>query len=194
MGRERELAQVASAWERAQAGTLSTPGVVLRGEPGIGKSRLASEAAELVERSGGVVLELTESPLHTDVGLYPVRALLEVRCGIGRLTEAAERLRLLEAEIHSRALDPVHMVPLLAPVLGIGAEAGYEPVAAEGQKLYQLIGEAVRTYLLASVGDGAGLVVAEDVHWFDPSTRRGAGVAAGHGQGPGAGRDNRTPR
>ena len=118
------------------------------------------------------MLELTGSPLHTDVGLYPVRALLEVRYGTGCLTEAAERLRLLEAEIHSRALYPVHMVPLLAPVLGIGAKAGYEPVAAEGQKPYQLIGEAVRTYLLASVGDGAGLVVAEDVHWFDPSTVR----------------------
>jgi hypothetical protein len=28
----------------------------------------------------------------------------------------------------------------------------------------------VHTYLLACLGDGAGLVVAEDVHWFDPST------------------------
>ena len=62
------------------------------------------------------------------------------------------------------------MVPLLAPVLGIGAEAGYEPVPAEGRKLYELIAEAVQSYLLACVGDGAGLVVAEDVHWFDPST------------------------
>ena len=62
------------------------------------------------------------------------------------------------------------MVPLLAPVLGIGAEAGYEPVAAEGRKLYELIAEAVQTYLLACLGGGAGLVVAEDVHWFDPST------------------------
>ena len=28
----------------------------------------------------------------------------------------------------------------------------------------------MQTYLLAGIGDGAGLVVAEDVHWFDPST------------------------
>ena len=41
---------------------------------------------------------------------------------------------------------------------------------AEGRKLYDLIAQAVQAYLLACVGGGAGLVVAEDVHWFDPST------------------------
>ena len=43
------------SWARAQAGTLTTPGVVFRGEPGIGKCRLAAAAAELAEalRRGG---------------------------------------------------------------------------------------------------------------------------------------------
>jgi hypothetical protein len=45
----------------ARAGTLTTPGVVFRGEPGIGKSRLATAAAELVEASGSVVVELIGS-------------------------------------------------------------------------------------------------------------------------------------
>ena len=170
VGRDREVAWLAKSWARARAGTLSTPGVVFRGEPGIGKSRLASAAAELVDGSGAVVLELAGSPFHTDTGLHPVRTLLERRCGIGRLTEPGERLRLLEAEVAARALDPVTFVRLVAPVLGIGAEAGYKQVEAEGRKLYGLIAEALQTYLLACLGGGAGLVVAEDVHWFDPST------------------------
>ena len=70
----------------------------------------------------------------------------------------------------ARRLDPGTVVPLLAPVLGIGADAGYEPVAAEGRKLYQLIGHAVHDYLLACLGESAGMVVAEDAHWFDGST------------------------
>jgi class 3 adenylate cyclase/tetratricopeptide (TPR) repeat protein len=170
VGRDRELRRLEKSLVRAQAGTLSTPGVVFRGEPGIGKSRLAAAAAELVEHSGGVMLELIGSPFHTDAGLHPVRTLLERRCGIRRLTDQAERLRLLEAGIRSCSLDPVCLVPLLAPVLGISAEAGYEPVPAEGRKLYELIAQGVQTYLLACLGGGAGLVVAEDVHWFDPST------------------------
>ena len=170
VGRDRELARVEKCWERAQLGTLTTAGIVFRGEPGIGKSRLAAAAVDLVEASGGVVLELMGSPLHIDAGLHPVRALLERRCGIGRLTEQPERLRLLDAEVRLRELNPDSVVPLLAPVLGIGAEHGYEPVPAEGRRLYELIAAAVQDYLLACVGHGAGLLVTEDAHWFDPST------------------------
>ena len=41
---------------------------------------------------------------------------------------------------------------------------------AEGRKLFELIAAALHEYLLASLGASAGLVVAEDVQWFDPST------------------------
>ncbi len=183
VGRERELARLQRSWARAQAGTLTIPGVVLRGEPGIGRSRLAAAAAELVEGSGAVVLELLGSPFHTDVGLHPVRTLLERRCGITRVTEAGERLRALQAEVAARSLDAMRVVPLLAPVLGIGGEAGYEPVPAEGRKLFELIAAAVHEYLLASLGASAGLVVAEDVQWFDPSTVEVLGRLLGVGGG-----------
>ena len=170
VGRDRELARLENCWARAQAGTLTTPGVVFRGEPGIGKSRLGAAAVDFAASSGAVVLELAGSPFHTDAGLHPVRGLLERRCGITRLTDPAERLALLAVEVAARGLDPMTVVPSLAPVLGIGAEVGYEPVAAEGRKLFDVIAAAVQTYLLTYIGDGAGLVVAEDAHWFDPST------------------------
>ena len=170
VGRDHELAHLEKCWVRAQAGTLATPGVVFRGEPGIGKSRLAAAAAELVEECwgcgvgvGGVTVSHRRRPAP---GSHPDRAPLRHQSR----HRPEERLGLLDAEVRARSLDPETTVPLLAPVLGIGAEAGYEPVPAEGRKLYELIAEAVQRYLLACLGDGAGLVVAEDVHWFDPST------------------------
>jgi class 3 adenylate cyclase len=183
VGRERELMRLQKSWARAKAGNLKTPGVVLRGEPGIGKSRLAAEAIELVRRDGGAVLELTGSPFHTDVGLHPVRALLERRCGIDRLTEPRERLTLLEHEIAAQSLDPATTVPLLAPVLGIAPKHGYEPVPADGDNLQELIAEATRSYLLGCFGGAPGLLVAEDVHWFDPSTIELVGCLLGAGDG-----------
>jgi class 3 adenylate cyclase/tetratricopeptide (TPR) repeat protein len=170
IGRDRERSWLEQSWQRAREGVLATPGVVFGGEPGIGKTRLATEAAGLVEDSGGVVLELRGSPLHTDTGLHPVRRLVERRCGISRLTGGPERLRLLEAELRSCGLDVASIVPLLAPVLGVGPEHGYHSAAVEGRTLYELIGAAVKQYVLACTGDQPGLVVAEDVHWFDPST------------------------
>jgi class 3 adenylate cyclase/tetratricopeptide (TPR) repeat protein len=170
VGREDELAILHRSWAHAMAGPGSAQGVVLRAEAGIGKSRLAAAAVEHAEHSGAVVLELTGSSFHTDAGLHPVRTLIENRCGISRMTAPAERLRLLEAELTACGLDPTAVVPLLAPVLGIGGGAGYEPVAAEGRKLYHLIKQAVHDYLLACCGERPGLVLVEDAHWFDPST------------------------
>ena len=170
IGRDRELAWLEKSWTRAQTGTFTTSGVVFRGEPGIGKSRLALAASELAQRDGAAVLELHGSPLYAGVGLHPVRTLLERRCGIGWLTDAGERLRLLRAELVTQGLDPQNAGPLLAPVLGIGPQEGYQPVAAEGRKLQQLISEAVCGYLRSCLGSGPGLVIAEDVQWFDPST------------------------
>ncbi|KUI36599.1 cyclase [Mycobacterium sp. IS-1496] len=175
VGRDTELACLRAAWARAQSGTLTTPGLLLRGEPGIGKSRLAAAAVDMAAECGAVVLELAGSPLQTDAGLHPIRALLERRCGIARETGEPDRLRRLAAECSARGLDPGSAVPLLAPVLGIEARAGYAPVAAEGDELYELVAGAVNAYLLACL-DGAGLVVAEDVHWFDPSTREVIGA------------------
>jgi class 3 adenylate cyclase/tetratricopeptide (TPR) repeat protein len=170
IGRDRERSWLQQSWRRACDGVLSSPGVIFRGEPGIGKTRLATEAAELVRSSGAPAIELFGSPLHTDTGLHPARRLVERRCGITRLTDGAERLRLLEAELRSCGMDPVSTIPLLAPVLGVGPEHGYQPAAVEGRALYQLIGATVQQYVLACIGDQAGLVVAEDVHWFDPSS------------------------
>lgn len=170
IGRDRERAWLQQSWQRARDGMLTSPGIGFWGEPGIGKTRLANEAAELVRSSGAPVVELFGSPLHTDSGLHPVRRLLERRCGITRLTDGRERLRLLEAELVACAQDPAAAVPLLAPIIGVGPEHGYHAAEVEGRALYELIGATVQQYLLACVGDQAGLVVAEDLHWFDPST------------------------
>ena len=183
IGRDRELARLEKTWARARSGNLTTPGVVFRGEAGIGKSRLVAAATDLAERDGGVVLELTGSPFHTDVGLHPFRALIESRCGIDGSTGADDRLRMLAAEIRSVGLDPAEIVPFLARVVGVPADQGYRPIIAEGRELRGMIATAVGDYLAACVGDGAALLVAEDVHWFDPSSLEVLGAALHAGTG-----------
>ena len=77
VGRDRRTcARVEECWARAQAGTLATPGVVFRGEPGIGKSRLAGSRRRVGRTAEAMVVELAGSPFHTDAGLHPVRSLV----------------------------------------------------------------------------------------------------------------------
>ena len=84
VGRERELAHLQTSWAEATAGTLATRGIAYRGEGGIGKTRLAYAAVDIAQKTGAPVLGLFGSPFHTDVGLRPIRRLLERRCGIRR--------------------------------------------------------------------------------------------------------------
>ena len=178
--RVRWWAATGSSPSRRVVGTCAV-GLVDHSRCGLsGRSRnwqvpAGGRGTERLRPAGDFVLEFTGSPFHTDAGLHPVRTMLERRCGIDRSTDQAERLRLLDAEVRAHGLDPGSTVPLLAPVLGIDAKTGYQPVAAEGRKLYELIAQSVRNYLLACL-DCSALVVAEDVHWFDPSTREVLGA------------------
>src|SRR4051794_9090298 len=54
VGRRREFERLMDAWKRAQRGELMT--VLLAGEPGIGKTRLAARLAHDVHGQGAVVL------------------------------------------------------------------------------------------------------------------------------------------
>jgi class 3 adenylate cyclase/tetratricopeptide (TPR) repeat protein len=166
IGRQREIAYIEAGWQQAGGGSV----VALCGEPGIGKSRVVRAAMDLADRSDGVVVELFGSPFHTEVGLHPVRKLLERRCGITRTSDVEERLRLLDTELRELSLDPDVFVPLLAPVLGISPGAGYVPAAADGHRLREKIIGGVHDYVLACIRGRRGLLVAEDMHWFDPST------------------------
>ncbi|BBY65146.1 ATP-binding protein [Mycolicibacterium helvum] len=170
VGRERELAALREMWDQASAGTLTTRGVLLRGEGGIGKSRLASAVIDMARESDATVLELFGSPFHTDIGLRPVRRLIERHCQIQRDSDPPDRLRRLEAEVQNRSLDPATTVPLLAPVLGITPDAGYQPATVNAGARFDQITAAVKDYLLACVRAGPALIVAEDIHWYDEDT------------------------
>jgi DNA-binding CsgD family transcriptional regulator len=70
LGRSEELGSVLAALERAAAG--SGGALLLAGEAGIGKSRLAGEALTLARQRGFVTLEGAAYPLQADLAYAPV--------------------------------------------------------------------------------------------------------------------------
>jgi DNA-binding NarL/FixJ family response regulator len=74
VGRSEELGRVLAGLERAAAG--SGGALLLAGEAGIGKSRLAAEALTLAHRRGFVTLRAAAYPLQDDLAYAPVLELL----------------------------------------------------------------------------------------------------------------------
>ena len=155
--REPELQQLREAWTRT---TERTVGKLVRGEAGLGKSRLV---AALIEEADANVIHLHGSPFHEHAGFHPVRVLIEARCGIDAHATPRQRMERLYLESE--------WATLLAPVLDLDPSAGYEPAAAEGRRLEEQIALAVLDYMLQLVSNLPTILVAEDLHWFDDSTR-----------------------
>jgi class 3 adenylate cyclase/tetratricopeptide (TPR) repeat protein len=171
VGRADEMARLQALWDEVRAGTGSAPrALMVRGDAGIGKSHLAAAFTADALDGGCTVVQLNGSPFHVEVGLHPLRMLLEDRCGMRDASDAPDRLRRLRDELDRVGLDPEGLLPLLAPVVGLGPEAGYRPAASDARKLAQEISEAACAFLVASCGSDGTVLVAEDTHWFDEST------------------------
>jgi class 3 adenylate cyclase len=170
--REGELERLRRAWAQTVAGTGDrTTGVLVRGDAGVGKSRLVAALADEVLSADARVVALHGSPFHLDAGFHPVRTLVEGRCATGDDAGAVERLESLVEDVTALGLDAPETVPLLAPILGIDRSAGYEPAAAEGRKLEEQVAEAVLRYIVACAEGQPAIVLAENLHWFDDATR-----------------------
>src|SRR5690349_22628077 len=82
VGREEELELLLRRWEQAKAGSGRV--VLVSGEPGIGKSRLAHALQDAIAGEPHAALRLFCSPHHQDSALHPFIAQLERAAGFAR--------------------------------------------------------------------------------------------------------------
>jgi hypothetical protein len=145
--------------------------VLISGEPGIGKSRLAQT---IVERLGGephTRLRYFCSPHYQDSALYPSIAQLERAAGFRREDTAEQRLAKLEAVLAQGTNDLSEAVPLLADLLSIPTGEHYPPRNLTPQKRKERTFHVQLAQLEGLAARQPVLMVWEDVHWSDPTTR-----------------------
>jgi class 3 adenylate cyclase len=172
VGRGEELERMVDLWrDVCEEKTDQPAAVMLRGEAGIGKTRLAAAVAELARGDGATVVELSGSSFHVETGFHSIRSLIERRVALTPSADGAARLEQLRAELLDLDLDPDRLTPLLATVLGVRPDAGYVPAPSDARKLHDEVGRAVEEYLTACLAPGPALLVVDDLQWFDESTR-----------------------
>jgi predicted ATPase len=168
IGREEEIALLTRRWERAKAGDGSV--VLIVGEPGIGKSRIAQTLLEQLGNEAHTRLRYFCSPHHQHSALYPSITQLEQAAGFRREDTAETRLDKLVAVLALANKERSEAVPLLADLLSIPTGDRYPPLNFTPQKrkektlqvqVAQVEGLAARQPLL---------MLWEDIHWSDPTT------------------------
>jgi class 3 adenylate cyclase/tetratricopeptide (TPR) repeat protein len=174
VGRGEEMQLLLDRWERVGQGEGQV--VVLVGEPGIGKSRLA-RAFE--ERVAGEALSLRYycSPLYQDSALFPVISQLEHVAGFGRDDSVEQKLEKLEALLADTPTER-ETVGLIADLLSLPAGERYRVTESSSRRRREKTLQALLGRLEGLAARQPVLVVFEDVQWIDPTSSELLGLLA----------------
>jgi class 3 adenylate cyclase len=149
-GRDAELEQVTTAWKQASIGNRRA--VLVAGEPGIGKTRLAAELGREVEREGAFVLLG-----RCDDGLgVPYQPFVEALAHVVAHAPDDQLASLLGPS----AGELCRLVPELALRM-----PGVSPTPSDPETERYLLFEAIAGWLEAQSKVAPTLLVLDDLHW-----------------------------
>jgi class 3 adenylate cyclase/tetratricopeptide (TPR) repeat protein len=166
VGREQELGLLLDRWEQVKEGHGHV--ILLSGEPGIGKSRLAYTLREHVTQDGSLLFEARCSPYHQQSALYPLIDLLQRTLLFTRQDTEAEKVAKLEQALALYELQDT--LPLFTALLSLPTPADAPPLHLTPQKQKERTLQALLQLFLAQAERQATVLVWEDLHWADPSS------------------------
>jgi DNA-binding SARP family transcriptional activator len=152
VGRERELATLRAAWGRAARGAGSY--VLIAGEAGVGKTRLAAEVARTAQAEGGRVFVGTTSAPES----MPYQAIVEA-------LRSASPLLLARPPNAARRAVLARLLPELRDPSAPDFSAPDQTAERETARVFDALSHAVRT--LAS--PRPLLLILEDLQWAGPA-------------------------
>lgn len=180
IGREPEMASLTARWALACGGSGQV--VVLSGEAGIGKSKIAGALAA-TSLGSPRTLRLQCSPYREGTALWPVIEQVRRAACIGPGDPDDVKLnrleRLLNAEYRNgedKASPPIDMMAIFAALLSIEVGDAYPELTWTSEQLRQRTLDVIATHLEHVCSTEPALVIVEDVQWSDPTSLELIGI------------------
>jgi class 3 adenylate cyclase len=167
IGRDEELEMLLRRWRQGTQGEGRV--VLITGEPGIGKSRLALALQDALHTEPHTRLRYFCSPHRTDSSLFPFITQLKRAAGFERDDATAQKLAKLETLLGQASTDP-ESVALVADLLSLPGDTRTALPDLTPQKRKQKTLAALLTQLEGLAGQQPVLIVFEDLHWIDPTS------------------------
>jgi class 3 adenylate cyclase/ABC-type lipoprotein export system ATPase subunit len=169
VGRERELAFLADAWQRAAHGNGHV--VLISGDAGMGKSRLLEALAERVRDEPHRLLRAQCSPYHANSVLYPFVQLLRHRLDLKRDLDDRENRARVDRMLEHIGRSSRQASLLMAELLELRADDALAQLDMTPAQRKNATLEILEAFLVAPLEGATVLLLVEDMHWSDPSTQ-----------------------
>lgn len=173
--RDEEMNLLLRRWQLAQNGAGQV--VMLTGEAGIGKSRLAAEVEARIAPGPDACLKYYGLPHQTTASMFAVIDELQRACGFENSDSASKGLSELEAVLSAAHVYTAENVALIATLLSLPIDPLSLPSEMQrhlAQLSPQRRKQKIFSTLLARIEGLAAtrtlLVVAEDLQWIDPTS------------------------
>jgi TolB-like protein/class 3 adenylate cyclase/tetratricopeptide (TPR) repeat protein len=168
VGRDEEVDLLLRRWARVKAGDGQV--VLVTGEPGIGKSRMATALVERLQAEPHLCLRYFCSPYHQNSALFPFIDQLARAAGFASEDPPAVKLEKLEGLL-ARAAAPDDDVALLADLFSLPASGRHPLPNLSPQRKKERTLEALIHRLEGLARRQPVVMVFEDAHWIDPTSR-----------------------
>jgi class 3 adenylate cyclase/tetratricopeptide (TPR) repeat protein len=169
VGRDAEIRLLLDHWAQARAGNGRA--VVVSGDPGIGKSRLAFELVAKVRGESPVILRYDCSPQHQNSMLHPI---LEHLRRVSRSTPgdgAAALLGALRSFFQDRSEETSAAIAMIAELMALPVNSLPQMTDVDALRRRSSLFESIVGNLQRLASRQPVLILVEDAHWIDPTSR-----------------------
>ena len=168
VGREEQMELLIRRWHQAQRGAGQV--IVLTGEPGIGKSRLAAELEARVAAESDACLKYFGLPHQTDASMFAVISELQSACHFERADTAPDRVRKLEAVLRTAGVAAPKNLALVADLLSLPTDLRQSIGQLSSHERKKETFAALRARVEGLATRRPMLMIVEDLHWIDPAS------------------------
>lgn len=169
LGRETELNKILEGFKNPNS---ITQGFIVRGQAGIGKSKLIYTAKQEVLKSNDLVKHCQCLPEHQNNTLYPIFEMLKKHFEIQDSSDEQQTITKLKDALKNADCTIEDSLPILCSWLSIPLTlTGFLIPQSSPQEQKQLLFSILEKLILSIASNGKFLLIIEDLHWVDPTSK-----------------------